>query len=47
MRHPTHLASPRPRRYAFNSLQAKFMPDALKPPTEVLAALFDKEKIAT
>ena len=33
--------------YAFNTLQAKFMPILLKPPHEVLAALFDKEKVET
>ena len=35
-------------RYAFNSLQARFMPEMLKPPPETLANLFDREsKIET
>ena len=33
--------------YAFNALQAKFMPAMLKPPPDVLAALFDVEKVET
>jgi hypothetical protein len=35
-------------RYAFNSLQARFMPELLMPPTSVLANLWDREsKIET
>jgi hypothetical protein len=34
-------------KFAFNALQAKFMPDLLKPPMEVCVALWEKEKVAT
>jgi len=33
--------------YAFNALQAKFMPEDLKPPPECLAKMFDYEKVET
>jgi len=33
--------------FAMNSLQAKFMPELLKPPIEVCAALWEKEKVQT
>lgn len=34
-------------KYAFNSLQVKFMPDALKPPTSALAGFLKGGKVFT